>query len=89
MQAQRAKNAANTNLSTNGNSGSVLVPFSEVAKRDYEIQALTLEVGCLKTQLEEVKLRNKKLCEVSVLVKREQVITVYQKVYFFMLFKFL
>ncbi|KAF2367738.1 G kinase-anchoring protein 1 [Trinorchestia longiramus] len=46
------------------NTGSLLVPVSEVEKRDFEIQALRLELDSLRDQLERVKLRNKKLCEV-------------------------
>ena len=38
---------------------------AEIEKRDFEIQALRLEVESLKAQLTEVKSRNKKLCDVS------------------------
>ncbi|KAK3893054.1 hypothetical protein Pcinc_003100 [Petrolisthes cinctipes] len=37
---------------------------ADLEKRDFEIQALRLEVDCLKTELKSVKSRNKKLCEV-------------------------
>ena len=37
----------------------------EIEKRDFEIQALRLEVESLKNDLQQVKTRNKKLCEVN------------------------
>ena len=42
-----------------------MVPIAEVEKRDFEIQALRLEVESLREQLQKVKARNKKLNEVT------------------------
>lgn len=54
-------------------SGGVLVPIAEVEKRDFEIQALRLEVEDLRGTLEKVKIRNKKLCEVLGTAEMRQV----------------
>ncbi|XP_018025006.1 G kinase-anchoring protein 1 [Hyalella azteca] len=63
-QKKYAEHLAKQRAAQPSNTGSVLVPISEVEKRDFEIQALRLEVESLKDSLEKVKLRNKKLCEV-------------------------